>query len=418
MPEENQNLKSSFVRSTAEWLGINRAMMAALVVTAGMGLSEEIWRNFLSLHLKDTTGGVLTAAKYMGIFAVFVNLMEGFGYIIGGQVAHRLGARSAMLVSALPMVLGFSILLAAHQPWLIIIGALFITNWEPLSVPATFEIVGNEVAQDRRTIAFSVQSIQKRMPKVLGPLIGGLLMMIGYWLNLILAFSLVFITSLIQFRLLNKLKPTNDPAKIPFRHLLRDIPQDLRRLLTAEIILRWGDWFVRDFAVLYVVGVLLRSKAEAGILLAVTSLTALITYIPIGKLVDKAKSPRPFIGITFALFALFPLNLVLLPRYLPGLGIPVMAALVIVFILNGLRELGEPARKALISSGFPKETRARSIGLYWGLRSFAFCPAPLISYFLWSKIGPESTFLIGGIIGVIGTFWFWMRVRINVSDKS
>ena len=418
MPEENQNLKSSFVRSTAEWLGINRAMMAVLVVTAGMGLSEEIWRNFLSLHLKDTTGDVLTAAKYMGIFAVFVNLMEGFGYIIGGQVAHRLGARIAMLVSALPMVLGFSILLAAHQPWLIIIGALFITNWEPLSVPATFEVVGNEVAQDRRTIAFSVQSIQKRMPKVLGPLIGGLVMMIGYWLNLILAFGLVFITSLIQFRLLNKLKPTNDPAKIPFRQLLRDIPPDLRRLLTAEIILRWGDWFVRDFAVLYVVGVLLRSKAEAGILLAVTSLTALITYIPIGKLVDRAKSPRPFIGITFALFALFPLNLVLLPRYLPGFGIPVMAALVIVFILNGLRELGEPARKALISSGFPKETRARSIGLYWGLRSFAFCPAPLISYFLWSKIGPESTFLIGGIIGVIGTLWFWTRVRINVGDKS
>ena len=280
--------------------------------------------------------------------------MEGFGYIIGGQVAHRLGARSAMLVSALSMVMGFSILLAAHQPWLIIIGALFITNWEPLSVPATFEVVGNEVADNRRTIAFSMQSVQKRLPKVLGPLIGGLVMTIGYWLNLILAFGLVFITSLIQFRLLNKLKPINDPAKIPFRQLLRDIPPDLRRLLTAEIILRWGDWFVRDFAVLYVVGVLLRSKAEAGMLLALTSLTALITYIPIGKIIDKAKSPMPLIGITFAFFAMFPINLVLLPHYLPRLGIPVMAALVIVFILNGLRELGEPARKALISGGFPK----------------------------------------------------------------
>jgi MFS family permease len=418
MSEENQKQKSSLVRGAAGWLGINRAMMAVLVVTAGMGLSEEIWRNFLSLHLKDTTGGVLEAAKYMGIFAVLVNLMEGFGYIIGGQVAHRLGARVAMLVSALPMVLGFSILLAAHQPWLIIIGALFITNWEPLSVPATFEVVGSEVAHNRRTIAFSVQSIQKRLPKVLGPLIGGIVMTIGYWLNLVLAFGLVFVTSMIQFRLLNRLKPTKDPVKIPFKQLLHDIPPDLRRLLTAEIILRWGDWFVRDFAVLYVVGVLMRSKAEVGILLAVTSLTALITYIPVGKLVDRAKSPRMFIGLTFALFALFPLNLVLLPRYLPGLGIPVMAALMIVFILNGLREIGEPARKALISGGFPKETRARSIGLYWGLRSFAFCPAPLISYVLWSRIGPEATFLIGGAIGMIGTIWFWMRVRINVIVKS
>ena len=326
-----ENQKPTFLRRTAEWLGINRAMMAVLVVTAGMGFSEEIWRNFLSLYLKDTTGGVLTAAKYMGIFAVLVNLLEGFGYIIGGQIAHRLGARTAMLVSALPMILGFSILLAAHQPWLIILGALFITNWEPLSVPATFEVVGGEVAENRRTIAFAVQSIQKRLPKVLGPLVGGLVMMIGYWLNLILAFGLIFITNLVQFRLLNELRPTKDPVKIPFRQILRDIPKDLRTLLTAEIILRWGDWFVRDFAVLYVVGVLLRSKVEAGMLLAVTSLTALLTYIPMGKIIDNAKSPRPFIGITFIFFALFPLNLVLLPRYLPQLGIPVMAALVIVF---------------------------------------------------------------------------------------
>jgi len=94
-----------------------------------------------------------------------------------------------------------------------------------------------------------------------------------------------------------------------------------------------------------------------------------------------------------------------------------MTALIIVFILNGLRELGEPARKALIAGGFPAETRARSIGLYWGLRSFAFCPAPLISYFLWSKIGPEATFLIGGIIGIVSTVWFWTRVRISNGSK-
>src|SRR5574340_946898 len=84
--------------SLASWLGVNRATLAVLVVTAGLGLSEEIWRNFLAIHLKDSLTGVnhaqqvLGAVKYMGIFAVLVNLLEGFGYIIGGAVAHRLGA--------------------------------------------------------------------------------------------------------------------------------------------------------------------------------------------------------------------------------------------------------------------------------------------------------------------------------------
>ena len=309
------------------------------------------------------------------------------------------------------MLAGFCILLFARQPWFIVAGALLLTNWEALSVPATFEVVGASVPKDRRTIAFAMQSIQKRLPKVLGPLIGGLVISVGYWVNLSAAFGLVVLASAVQMLLLARMKPTQDPEPVPWRSLLAGIPPELRTLLTAEILLRWGDWFVRDFAVLYVVGVLLRTRAEAGVLLAVTSLTALVTYVPMGKLIDRARSPKPYIGLTFALFALFPINLVLLPRLLPRLGVPVMGALVVVFVLNGLRELGEPARKALIAGGFRPEVRARSVGLYWGLRSFAFFPAPFLSYLLWSRVGPELTFLIGGALGLIGTLWFWLKVK-------
>ena len=403
--------------SLAGWLGINRATLGVLVVIGGLGFAEEIWRNFLAIHLKDSVTGanqaarVLEAAKYMGIFAFFVNLFEGFGYIIGGRVAHGMGARLALVVSGLPMILGFILLLISRHPLAIVCSALLISNWEPLSVPATFSVVGSEVPKNRRVIAFAMQSIQKRLPKVLGPLIGGVAMAVGFWLNLSLAFGFVVFACIIQFFLLSRMRPTQDAAPIPIGEVLQRIPPDLRRLLSAEILLRWGDWFVRDFAVLYVVGVLARTNQEAGFLLALTSFTALLTYIPVGKMVDRAPSPKPFIGLTFFLFALFPLNLVILPRVLPALGVSMMAALSLVFILNGLREIGEPARKSLIAGGFPPELRARAVGLYWGLRSFAFCPAPLISYFLWSYLGPENTFLIGGILGMTGTVWFWFRVK-------
>jgi MFS family permease len=410
--------------SIAGWLGINRATLAVLIVIGGLGLSEEIWRNFLAIQLKDSVTGVnqaaqvLNAAKYMGIFAVLVNLLEGFGYIIGGRVAHRLGPRVALLISALPMLIGFTLLLSVKEPWLIILGALLITNWEALSVPATFEVVGSEVPQNRRNIAFAVQSIQKRLPKVLGPLIGGFVMAVGYWLNLSLAFGLVILACLVQFFLLHRMKPKDHVKPVAVREVLRNIPPDLKRLLSAEILLRWGDWFVRDFAVLYVVGVLMRSNQEAGVLIALTSLTALLTYIPAGKIIDRAPSPKPYIGVTFFLFALFPINLVLLPKLLPALGVPMMGALGIIFVLNGLRELGEPARKAMISGGFSSDIRARAIGLYWGLRSFAFCPAPLISYLLWRWLGPQATFLIGGIVGMLGTAWFWLRVKCEPETLS
>jgi predicted MFS family arabinose efflux permease len=406
--------------SVASWLGLNRATLAVLIVIGCLGLSEEIWSNFLSLYFKDLTGVVYKAAAFIGVIAAAKNLLEGFGYIVGGTIAHRMGPRVALAVSALPMAIGFTVMLAARNPWTIAFGALLMTNWEPLSVPATFDIVGSEVPKNRRTIAFAVQSIQKRLPKVIGPAVGGAVFAaIGYWLNLTLAFGLVGLAIILQLALMKRMRAKAQPPRVPFRTILRDMPRELRLLLSAEIFIRWGDWFARDFAVLYVVALLTQqfgwsegdAARTAGGLLAVMNLTALSTYVPIAKWVDRSPSPRPFIGTTFLLFALFPILLVLLPKASVAVGAPVMLGLVITFIVNGLRELGEPARKALISTGFPPEVRARAVGLYWGLRSFAFFPAPLVAAYLWLKIGPDSTFLIGGGIGLVGTIWYAVTSR-------
>lgn len=408
----------------ADWLGLNRATLAVLAVIGCLGLSEEIWSNFLSLHLKaqaaaaGSAHAVASAALYMGVIAAAKNLLEGFGYIIGGTVAHRLGARVALAVSAIPMAVGFTIMLISGVPWVISLGALLMTNWEPLSVPATFDVVGSELPKNRRTIAFAVQSIQKRVPKMIGPALGGfLLVAVGYWVNLMLAFGLVGLAVVIQLTLTRRMRPKAEPAHVPMREILRTMPPELRRLLQAEIFIRWGDWFARDFAVLYVVAILTqrwgwseRSATEAaGWLMTLMATTALATYIPMAKWIDRSASPRPFIGVTFLLFSLFPISLVLLPNVAKAAGLPVMAGFALAYIINGLRELGEPARKALITTGFAPDVRARAVGIYWGVRSFAFFLAPLVAALLWSRIGADATFLIGGGIGLAGTALFAFR---------
>ncbi len=415
---------SSRSARAADWLGLNRATLAVLAVIGCLGLSEEIWSNFVSLHLRDQAraadpaGAVVEAALYVGILAALKNLLEGFGYIAGGSIAHRMGPRVALAVSALPMAAGFIMMLVGSGPWPIVVGALLMTNWEPLSVPATFDVVGSEVRKERRTIAFAMQSIQKRLPKVVGPAAGGLAFaLVGYWLNLTLAFVFVGLAVILQLLLTNRMRPRPEPKHVPFRTILQTMPPDLKQLLTAEIFIRWGDWFARDFAVLYVVTLLTAewgwtdeaASASAGWLLSIMALTALATYVPVAKWADRSASPKPFIGTTFLLFSLFPICLVLLPKASAALGLPVMLGLVVTYMINGLRELGEPARKALISLGFPPEVRARGVGLYWGLRSFAFCPAPIVAALLWRAIGPDLTFLIGGAIGLAGTAWYASR---------
>src|SRR6187402_1506469 len=108
--------------AVADWFGLNRATLAVLTVIGFLGLSEELWSNFLSLHLKDqaeareAVNPVYTAVLYMGLIASGKNLIEGFAYIIGGRVAHRLGARVALALSAIPMAIGFTIMLLTREP--------------------------------------------------------------------------------------------------------------------------------------------------------------------------------------------------------------------------------------------------------------------------------------------------------------
>jgi len=415
----------------ADWLGLNRPAAAVLVVIGGFGLAEETWANFVSLYVRDHSqaaragdpaGAVVQAAMVMGVVAAAKNLLEGAGYVAGGTIARRCGPRWALSVSTAPMLAGFAVMAASPSPWTIAIGAVLLSNWEPLSVPATFDVVGATVRQDRRTIAFALQSIQKRVPKLIGPAAGGLAFALaGFWLNLGLAFCLVAAATAIQLMLLSRLRARPDAPRTPWRSVVARMPRDLRHLLQAEILIRWGDWFARDFAVLYVVTRLVQewgwedgaAAATAGGLLSLMALTALATYVPMAKWIDRAPSARPFIAATFLLFSLFPLALVTLPRAFAAMGLPAIAGFALAFILNGLREIGEPARKALITTGFDPDIRARGVGLYWGLRSFAFFPAPVVAALLWRIVGPDLTFVAGSVIGLAGTVWFlwWSPTR-------
>jgi hypothetical protein len=157
---------------------------------------------------------------------------------------------------------------------------------------------------------------------------------------------------------------------------------------------------VRDFVSLYLVLVRGAPVEAAGALFAVQHLTALATYLPIGRLTSTV-GLQPFIGVTFVFFALFPLALALVPRDL----------FVLAFVVNGLREVGEPARKALITSLLPEGVRARGVGLYWGLRSFAVCPASLAGAAVWYAAGPQALLYTAFACGCVGAAIFYLLVR-------
>jgi MFS family permease len=187
------------------------------------------------------------------------------------------------------------------------------------------------------------------------------------------------------------------PPGPPALDILRQLHPTLRRLLVAEIFTRWCDWLVREFVVLYVLLVRGVSVEWVGVLLAVQNFTALLTYLPIGRM-TRTVGLQPFIGVTLIFFALFPLVLAVIPSQW----------LVVAFIVYGLREIGEPARKALITSLMPEAVRARGVGLYWGVRSFAICSASLVGAVLWWTLGPEALLYTAFGLGCVGAGVFYV----------
>ena len=86
------------------------------------------------------------------------------------------------------------------------------------------------------------------------------------------------------------------------------------------------------------------------------------------------------------------------------------AFLVLAFIIGGLREIGEPSRKAMIVDFAREDLRARSVGLYYLVRSLSITPAAAIGGLLW-KISPQVPFVTAGVIGLIGTIVFALTVE-------
>jgi len=256
-------------------------------------------------------------------------------------------------------------------------------------------------------MGFSIQSILKRVPIVIAPIIGGIIIasrgvISGVRLGLIVTLLIAALTALL-IRLINIPLAAHHAANI--FGVWKSFQTGLKRLLISDIFIRTCEGMTDVLVILYVTNVLHLSVARFGTLLAILFLTTLIIYLPAAKAADRV-GRTPFIIATFCAFALYPLAIIAAHDF---------TGLVIAFIIGGLREIGEPARKAMIVDFAQPELRARSVGLYYLLRSLAITPAAAIGGLLW-KLTPQTPFLIAGAFGIGGTFIFIATMRLRSAD--
>jgi len=408
-----------------DWLGLNASTLALLGAILLVTASTELWSPLIPQYLKDLRtqahGGDVRILLIIGAYGFYRDLLEAVNYYAGGAIAGRFNTRrSLLLFNVLPLI-GL-VMLALWESWLAVFLAVpFVFVWDSIAGPATITVVGDALPPDRRTMAFSLQSIFRRLSRFLAYGVGALTVL---WLGRVngvranVAIAIVFVLGAlaVQYRFMHT--AGRDAGLVIHRplELLRRFPADLRRLLYADAAARWAEGLAREFVILYCVP-LLAASADAGtaryqgVLLNIQVLTNIAAYIIVGPLASReGLGKKPYIGLTFVFFALFPISLSVLG---PPLGFAGLAA---AFVVGGLRELGEPARKAMIADLVPPDVRTQAIGLYWSVRSVAVMWAPPAGAVLWilgnhwrPGLGPHLVLWTAGVLGLLGAAAFFAR---------
>ncbi len=398
--EHTRTPANNSLRYVRDFLGLEHNVLVMVIAASLQTLGTGLWQGYLSkvLQFLGATGTMI------GAFGTVGGLIGTVSPYFGGVLSDRMGRGRALILASTLALAGFCIYLVAPTWWWFIPGVILLRFAGSFRFMGSLALTGDRLPERRRAISIGVQGVITRLPRVISPTLGGLLMasslglLWGFRTAVAVTLVLMVIAILIQRRYYRLPPPAEDEASLHPLAVLRAMKGELKGLLLADSLVRFGDRMFQMFLVLYVINVLGRGFVEFGSLLALRTATSVLLYIPVAKLADRAgrASRRPFVLATLLFIAAFPLALV---------DAPSAAWLIPLFILQGLREFGEPARKALILDLAPDAARGRQIGVYYMVRGIVMFPAPLIGGLLWdwNYVAP---FLIGGIISSLGVLWF------------
>jgi len=381
-----------------DYLSLERNVSIASAAVFLLGLGEELWKKFLPKYLE----ALGASTPVIGLFGTAEDFFDAVYQYPGGWLADHLGRRRAFLIFVTLVAAGYLVYLVSPSWPFVFAGLALVMVWQSMASPAIFAVIGDSLPRERRAMGFTLQSILKRVPIVVAPVAGGVLIaslgvVRGVHAGLVITLMLAVFTALLLARVNMTIRASRTTS---IGGIWRSFHSVLKRLLVSDVIIRTCEGMTGVLTILYVTNVQHFSVARYGTLVAVQMLTSILVYIPAGKIADRV-GRKPFVVATFLSFALFPLAVMMASNF---------TFLVFAFIVGGLREIGEPARKAMIVDFAQENMRARSVGLYYLVRSLSITPAAAVGGLLWN-IAPQAPFVTAGIIGLIGTLVFAATVE-------
>jgi len=344
---------TSLARQLGRFLGFERNLVLFLGAVILIGAGEETWMRFVPKYL-EVLGA---AAGVIGLYDALKTLLGAVYAYPGGVVVDRWGHRRALVAFTALSMAGYAMVLCFPN-WEGVVGGMFLfLAWSSLSLPAMFSLVASSLVREKHTMGIGIQSLTKRLPIIIGPIAGGLLMdrygiVTGMRIGLGLSILLGGLSILLQSRLREDAGAAPAPPA-GFLAAVRGFDRRLRRLLYSDILIRFCERIPYAWVVIYAIDYGGVSATRVGVLIAVETAVAMACYIPVAHLADRY-GKEAFVIATFLFFTVFPLTLLAAHNF---------QTLLLAFAVRGLKEFGDSARKALIVEYAGATSRGQSIAL-------------------------------------------------------
>ncbi len=384
-----------FLHHIKEFFSLKRSLAAVLIMAVLVGLGEKMAERFLPIYILALGGSTII----VGLLNGMDNLLSALYSFPGGYLSDKLGYKRALAVFNLIAMFGYLIVIFVPSWPAVLVGSIFFLSWTAISLPATMSLVNLVMPSNKRTMGVTLHSFVRRIPMALGPVIGGFFIVTyGEKLGVRYAFIAAFILGLVALILQQSFieedltKRSAEPKPL---NMLKFMSPDLRNLLISDTLIRFAEQIPYAFVVIWSMKYIGISAIQFGVLTTVEMLTAMLVYLPVAYLADKT-TKKPFVLITFCFFAIFPIAV----YYSRSFGL-----LIIAFIIRGLKEFGEPTRKALIMDLAPEDKKAGMFGLYYLIRDVIVSLAAFGGAFLWN-VSPATNFFVATAFGLMGVLVF------------
>ena len=392
----------SLGRRLADFFALKRNLVILLVAMFVIGAGEELWMRFVPKYLQAVGATVFV----IGLYDALRTLLGAIYAYPGGLFVDVWGHRRAFLAFNLISILGYALVLFIPHWGAVIAGMFLFLSWTCFSLPATFSLVGTTLAASRHSMGVGVQSVIKRLPIMIAPVLGGMLIdrfgvIGGVRIALTISIVLSMLTIFIQWQL--REEPKQEVAtdeRWSFWRSLLEFNAPMRRLLLSDILIRFCERIPYAWVVIFAMDYIGVSAKQIGVLTTVEMLAAIVCIIPASHFADR-HGREPFVIVTFIMFTLFPISLLVSRSF---------SALVIAFMIRGFKEFGDTSRKALIIGYCEPQRCGQMVGAYYLVRDLIVSVGAIAGAYLW-KLGPALNFLSAAALGVAGTIFYVKTIR-------